>query len=177
MTTYSPSVISRAIAQATGISKPEEGLSLVAYPDPGTGGEPWTIGYGSTRIYGRAVLRGDVITQVQALAMLQEDLDGSLQVVTDNVSTLLNGDQLGALTSFVNNVGPGIRGVRDGFVWLADGKHSTMFEKLAAGDFAGAALEFPKWNRGGGRVLPGLVKRRALEVEVFNGTLDMTGYA
>ncbi|MDU2883127.1 MAG: lysozyme, partial [Enterobacter sp.] len=44
---------------------------------------------------------------------------------------------------------------------------STLLKKLNAGDYAGAAAEFPKWNKAGGKVLPGLVKRREAERTLF----------
>ncbi len=49
---------------------------------------------------------------------------------------------------------------------------STLLRKLNAGDHAGAADEFPKWNRGGGKVLRGLVRRRAAERKLFLGATD-----
>jgi GH24 family phage-related lysozyme (muramidase) len=52
-------------------------------------------------------------------------------------------------------------------VVLRDGRPSTLLRKLNAGGVAGAAAEFARWNRGGGLVLPGLVKRRAAEVALF----------
>jgi lysozyme len=178
MISYSQDVISRALAQAVGISKLCEGLRLAAYPDPASGGEPWTIGYGSTRIYGRAVQPGDVLAnEGQAWAMLQADLMGSLQIVADNVGIALNGDQLGALTSFVNNVGPGEVGVKDGFVHLKSGGQSSMLRYLNLGLFPTAAAQFPLWVNGGGHPMGGLVKRRAVEMDVFLGKLDMTGGA
>lgn len=116
MLQYSPAVITRAIAQATGIAVNREGDLLRAYPDPGTGGDPWTIGYGSTRIDGRLVQPGDEITQVQAEAFLNQDLMGSCDLVMAYCPVMLNGDQLGALTSFMNNEGPGRVGLKDGMV-------------------------------------------------------------
>jgi lysozyme len=175
MLQYPQTIIARAIAQATGIANACEGCELEAYPDPGTGGEPWTIGRGSTRLNGLPVKPGDVISRAQADAMLQADLTGSCDLVMAYAPMLLNGDQLGALTSFMNNVGPGKPGVKDGFVWLKSGTHSTMYKMLLAGNFAGMALQFPYWVYGSGKPLPGLVKRRKLEAQVFTGQLDMTG--
>jgi lysozyme len=178
MISYSQDVISRAIAQAVGMSIPCEGLRLTAYPDPASGGEPWTIGYGSTRIAGRAVRPGDFLeNEGQARTMLQVDLMGSLQIVISNVCVPLNGDQLGALTSFVNNVGPGEVGVKDGFVHLKGGGPSSMLHLLNAGLIDQAAAQFALWVRGGGHVMPGLVKRRDMEEQVFLSKLDLTGGA
>lgn len=67
----------------------------------------------------------------------------------------VSANQLGALVSFAYNLGIGA---------LAK---STLLKKHLAGDYTGAAREFPKWKFGGGRVLPGLVKRRAAEVALY----------
>lgn len=173
MITYSPAIIARAIAQATSISLMFEGCELVAYPDPGTGAEPWTIGRGSTEIDGRPVRPGDTCTETQADAWMQQDLRASFNVVIHALTVELNGDQLGALTSFVNNVGPGEAGVKDGFIWLANGEHSTMLTLIEAGNFTAAAGQFQLWNRGGGRPMRGLTRRRSVERSVFLGQLDM----
>jgi lysozyme len=174
MISYSPDIIARASAQATGISKVFEGCVLHAYPDPATGGEPWTIGFGSTRIDGRAVVPGDTVTMDEAVAMLTADLAGSLQSVIAYTVPALNGDQLGALASFMNNVGPGKPGVKDGLVRLKSGSMSTLLKLVNAGQFEEAAGQFGLWDLGGGRPMPGLARRRAVERDVFLGRLDMT---
>jgi GH24 family phage-related lysozyme (muramidase) len=68
--------------------------------------------------------------------------------------------QFDALVSFCYNCGEGN---------LAK---STLLKKVNAGDFEGAALEFHKWNKGGGKVLPGLVRRRASESLLFQNITD-----
>ena len=65
---------------------------------------------------------------------------------------------------FVFNVGTGQPGRRDGFVWLRDGNHSTIYRKLVAGDYTGAADEFAKWDL---PPLPGIVTRRRRERQLF----------
>ena len=67
----------------------------------------------------------------------------------------LNQNQFDALVSFTYNLGAGALG------------SSTLLGKLNRGDFEGAADEFPKWNKAGGKVLNGLVKRRAAERSLF----------
>ena len=128
-----------------------ESCRLKAYPDPATGGEPITIGWGHTG----GVKLGDVITQAQADAWLLEDVAKFEQGVSELVKVSLSGNQYSALVSFAYNCG------------LANLKKSSLLRKLNAGDIMGAADEFPKWNRGGGRVLPGLVRRRKAERELF----------
>ena len=82
------------------------------------------------------------------------------KAVTRNVTVQLNQDQFDALVSFTFNLGEG------------NLKQSTLLQKVNAGDFAGAAKEFPRWNKAGGQVLPGLVRRRASEALLFQSIPD-----
>jgi lysozyme len=148
---------------AYNLVKASEGLKLVAYPDPGSGGDPWTIGYGSTH----GVTKGMTISPDEAYARLIGDMAGASVYVNAYVKSPLNQNQYDALCDFVFNVGPGREGVKDGFVTLKSGEPSTILRKLNAGDYAGAAAEFPKWAKASGKVMPGLVKRRAAERELF----------
>ncbi|MDQ7996054.1 MAG: lysozyme [Luteibacter sp.] len=150
---------------AVRLAKDSEGLRLVAYPDPGTGGAPWTIGYGSTV----GVLKDDTISLDQAEARLDRDLANAAAIVNQAVKVPLTQGQFDALTDFVFNIGPGRKGVKDGFVVLKSGQPSTILRKLNASDYAGAAAEFPKWTKAAGRELPGLVTRRAKERAMFEG--------
>jgi len=127
--------------------------SFDAYPDPGTGGDPWTIGWGST---GPDIHKGLVWTQAQCDARLEADLQHFSAKVAAMVPSATQ-HQFDALTSFAYNLGPGN---------LAS---STLLKKHKAGDFAGAANEFLRWNRAAGRVLPGLTKRRAAERLLYLG--------
>jgi lysozyme len=135
--------------------KRSEGVRLSAYPDPGTGGDPWTIGYGHT---GPEVHRGLVWTQAQADAALALDVarfaDKVEKLIGDAATTQ---GEFDALVSFAFNVGAGN---------LAS---STLLRKHKAGDKAGAAAEFGKWTHAAGRVLPGLVTRRAAEAALYRG--------
>jgi lysozyme len=65
--------------------------------------------------------------------------------------------QFDALVSFAYNCG------------IGNLKSSTLLRKVNKGDFAGAAREFGKWNKAGGRVLTGLTRRRAAEATLFEG--------
>ena len=69
--------------------------------------------------------------------------------------------QFDALVSFAYNCG------------IGNLRSSTLLRKLNAGDFPGAALEFHRWNRANGRVLAGLVRRRAAEALLFHGIADL----
>ena len=137
-----------------------EGLRLKAYPDPGTGNEPWTIGYGTT-VYpdGRKVKKGDVITQEQALDYLKQDVKKFATSVTQVVTVPLNQNRFDALVSFTYNLGAGA---------LA---RSSLLRKLNAREYKAAAAEFDKWVYAAGRILPGLVNRRKAERELFSEPL------
>lgn len=128
-----------------------EGLRLKAYPDPGTGGAPWTIGYGST--FG--VTKGMTITAEQAETMLRRDLKKFEGIVTMAVTVPLNENQFAALVSFAYNCGP--KNLLD----------STLLKRVNAGRFKDAADEFSKWNKAAGRVMPGLTRRRDAERALF----------
>lgn len=151
-------------AFAFNLAKASEGLRLDAYPDPGSGGEPWTVGWGSTH----SVTKGMKISIGEAQARLVEDMATAGDVVNRAVTAPLNQNQFDALCDFVFNVGPGKKGVKDGFVVLKSGEPSTMLRKLNAGDYAGAAAEFPRWIKASGKVMPGLVTRRAAERDLFD---------
>ena len=78
-----------------------EGLVMMAYPDPGTGGEPWTIGYGHTK----NVRPGMMITEDQAEQLLREDVRGFERAVGDLIPIPLSQSEFDALVSFAFNVG------------------------------------------------------------------------
>jgi lysozyme len=124
-----------------------------AYPDPGSGGDPWTIGYGST---GGDIRRGTVWTKQQADERFAHDL-GKFGA---KVEALLGGalttqHQFDALVSFAYNVGTG------------NLTSSTLLKKHRARDFEGAANEFLKWNKAAGKVMAGLTRRRAAERALY----------
>ncbi|UAN55460.1 lysozyme [Serratia sp. JSRIV004] len=137
-----------------------EGLSLTAYPDPGTGGAPWTIGWGHT---GPEVKPGLTWTQAQAKQALNDDVARFERDVRTLVKVEINQNQFDALVSFAFNVGSDIDedDVPEG---LGD---STLLRKLNAGDYEGAANEFVKWNNSAGKVMKGLTRRRAAERDLF----------
>ncbi len=83
-----------------------------------------------------------------------------VKAVNNAVTVPLNQDQFDALVSFTFNLGEG------------NLKSSTLLKKVNAGDFAGAAQEFQRWNKAGGKVLPGLTRRRACEALLFQSIPD-----
>lgn len=136
-----------------------EGCSLTAYPDPGTGGEPYTIGFGTTVINGKPVQPGMKITLDEAELYFEKDLRKFEKAVAKAVKVPITQYQFDALVSLTYNIGIGAF------------KDSTLLCKLNKGDYQGAADEFPRWNRSGGRVMEGLSKRRARERKHFLGDL------
>lgn len=137
------------IEPALSLIKEFEGLRLKSYQD--TGGV-WTVGWGHAGHLARA---GIEINRAAASMLLEEDALIARQAVLDLITFSLSDEQLSALTSFVFNVG------------VAAFAKSTLRKKINAGDPAGAADEFLKWTKDNGRELPGLVKRRKAERELF----------
>lgn len=143
--------------QGINLIKHFEGLELEAYPDPATGGEPYTIGYGHT---GKDVKLGMVITEERAEELLREDLERFEKHVEKKSDVELTQYQFDALVSFTYNVGP------------TNLSRSTLLKKLNECDFIGAANEFPRWNKAAGKVMRGLTNRRNAERLVFLGRVE-----
>ena len=130
-----------------------EGLELEAYQDSvGI----WTIGYGHTSAAGTPEVKpGMRVTEEEAEAILRQDLQKFERDVDGAVKVDLNQNEFDALVSFTFNVG------------IGNLKSSTLLRKLNRDDRIGASEEFPRWNKAGGRVLTGLVRRRAAEKALF----------
>lgn len=131
----------------------------------------WTIAFGTTILPDGSHVTADTpeVTREQGYEYMIFGVQSALDVIDRWVKRPLTIGQKSALGSFVYNIGPGIQGERDGFVWLADGNHSTILRMVQAGAWAAAAGQFPLWDRGGGRVLSGLENRRLGEQGVFTG--------
>jgi|SRR5215831_6192353 len=114
-----------------------------------------TIGWGHTNHHGRRFDASSVWSKGECDAELATDLAIFEKRVTDLVKVPLKQYQFDALVSFDYNTG-GL------------GK-STLLKKLNAHDYDGAANEFKRWNKGGGKVLAGLTRRRNAEEEMFRG--------
>lgn len=130
-----------------------EGCRLTAYQDSvGV----WTIGYGWTQpVDGKPVGKGMTITQQKADDLLKQGVIQYENGVTNLVIVPLNQNQFDALVDFAYNLGVNAL------------KESTLLKKLNAGDYAGAANEFTKWNKAGGKELAGLMRRREAEKSLF----------
>lgn len=130
-----------------------EDLKLNAYDD-GVG--VWTIGIGTT-VYpnGVKVKKGDKCTLEQAKEYFAHDLKRFESSVNNLVKVPLSQNQFDALVSLTYNIG------QTAF------SNSTLLKKLNAKDYQGAADQFPRWNKGGGKVMKGLVRRREAERALF----------
>ena len=135
-----------------------EGFVPNWYPDPSAGWKVPTCCYGHTDAAGEpkfADTKDRTFTKAEGMEILRRDLGQYEDAVNKAVKVSLNTNEYGALVSFTFNLG------------AANLAKSTLVKKLNAGDRAGAAAEFSKWNKAGGKVLAGLTRRRAAESELF----------
>lgn len=131
------------------IIKRYEGLRLTAYICPA--GVP-TIGYGSTQ----GVKMGECITEEEADRLLIADIERiCYPCIEAFVEADLTQPQFDALCSWIFNLGCGAF------------KGSTFRTMLNSGNIDGAVAQMKRWDKGGGKVLPGLVKRRHAEAALF----------
>jgi lysozyme len=124
-----------------------------------------TIGWGHTNDNGRKFRAGDIWTKGECDAEFRADMKRFEAAVRRRVKVALTQSQFDALVSFTYNCGEGN---------LAK---STLLRKVNAKDFDGAADEFAKWNRGGGKTLNGLTRRRAAEAQLFRSGNHEAVYA
>lgn len=133
-----------------------EGVRLTAYPDPATGGEPWTIGYGHTSAAGEPrVFKGMTIHIDEANAILERDLVKYEAAVSRLLKRNPNENQFSAMVSLCFNIGPG------------NMAKSSVVRLFNAGDLLGAANAFRMWNKAAGKVMKGLENRREAERQLF----------
>lgn len=139
------------IKRFEGCAKLRKDGRVEAYPDPGTGNDPWTIGWGAT---GPGIGQGTVWTQDQCDARLEADLERyGAEVAAKLGNAPTTQAQFDALVSFHYNTGAIAR--------------ATLTRKHIAGDYAGAAREFDRWCYAGGRVMRGLARRREAEAALY----------
>jgi lysozyme len=141
----------------------KEGRSLPAYLDP-LG--KVTICDGDTH----NVRLGDVATPQQCDERLVQNLNDALATVDRCVKAPINPNERAAYGSFALNVGPGAKGVKDGFCVLKSGRQPTFLRKLNAGDHAGACNGLLEWvpdvDGPQAHIRAGLLLRRQQEVEI-----------
>ena len=127
-----------------------EGCELDAYK---CAAGVWTIGYGSTK----NVKEGDTMKQEDADNLLLHEMEEYEGYVNDLVEVDLKQNQFDALVSWVFNLGP------------ANLKASTLLKVLNAKDYEGVPAQIKRWNKAGGKVLQGLIRRREAESLLFEG--------
>lgn len=141
-------------AQGAGACAAHEALYLYAYPDPGTNGEPWTIGIGHTRAAGLpGVKRGDRITMARAWEIYAADMGRVERDVRAAVKPEQRQHQFDALCSFHLNTGA----LRSG----------SVDDKLNRGDVAGALATWGLYVNAAGKPLAGLRTRRREEIALY----------
>ncbi len=135
-----------------------EGLRLKAYRDPvGV----WTIGYGHTGAAGKPdVSAGLRITKEDAEKFLRRDVEGCVREIASVIRRPLNAQQFSALVSFCYNIGS------------SNFRKSSVLAAVNAGDLDAVPRRLALWTKAGGRVLPGLVRRRADEAALFVGNMS-----
>ena len=127
-----------------------EGCELEAYQ---CSAGVWTIGYGHTK----DVVEGMTITKEQAEQMLVDELHEYENYINKYVTVALSQNQFDALVSWVYNLGP------------ANLKASTMLKVLNSGKYEDVPAQMKRWNKAGGEVLEGLIRRREAEACLFKG--------
>lgn len=132
--------------------KREEALRLMAYQD--VAGH-WTIGYGHKIVPGDGLSPQSVISRQQASDLLANDLATAEEAVRSSVSVPISQPQFDALVSLAYNIGGG------------NFRRSDVLKYLNAGDYKTAQASFKWWRKAGGKVVKGLVARRAREAAMF----------
>ncbi len=141
-------------ARGLALLKQFEGCKLTPYKDSAG---LWTIGYGHLIGDGKSLPEGAKykLTQKQADLLLKYDIIPREKAVVRLCPVKLTQNEFDALVSFVYNLGAGAL------------QRSTLRQKLNRGDKIGAAKVLLKYNRAGGKVVNGLVKRRLAEYKLF----------
>jgi lysozyme len=116
----------------------------------------WTIGYGHTSVVGLpSVGPAATVTRGEAVEILMRDLETFCAGVKSAITATLNDNQFSALVSFAYNVG------------LGNFRGSSVLKSVNAYHFDQVPADLALWVRAGGKVLPGLIRRRAAEAALF----------
>jgi lysozyme len=156
--------IPAAVAVALPLVKEFEGCRLEAYPDPETGGEPWTIGWGSTTYGdGARVKQSDRISQELADALLAGRLERDCQLLAQRIPRWqqLSVNQRAALLSFTYNCGPN---------WFGSSGFSTVTKALQAGVLEQVPAALMLYVNPGGPSEAGLRRRRKAEAALWSAS-------
>ena len=130
-----------------------EGKRLKSYLCPAN---HWTVGYGAIRYFdGEPVPPNVTITEQEADDLLRRDLIDTEDFVSRLVRVPLTENQFSATVSLVFNIGAG------------NFQRSQIRQRVNRKDYYCAASIWWQWRRGGGRILPGLVKRRESERQLW----------
>ena len=138
-----------------------EGCRLHSYPDPGTGGKPYTIGWGSTKdTHGNPFGLGATITQAQADILLEYTIEHEYlpQLAKIPHWNEMSDNQKGALLSFAYN---------NGAYFMEDGYHNSIAKALKEKRWADVPKALLLYVNPGSAVEIGLRKRRTAEGELF----------
>jgi GH24 family phage-related lysozyme (muramidase) len=153
------------LAGALKLIKEFEGCHLEAYPDPLSGGDPWTIGYGTTRYGdGRKVAKGNRINAIEADMLLRQEVDRIAAKLRDTVPHWkeMADQQKCALVSFAYNLGSGFYGAA-GF--------ETISRELREKDWPAVPAALLLYRNPGTNVEAGLKRRRIAEGNLWAGAL------
>jgi lysozyme len=143
---------------AAEVIKEFEGYSSKPYLCPS--GIP-TIGYGNTMYTNgeRVTMDDPEIDKAEAEKMLLDTIKTVEKQVKNVLEVKLKAHQLAALISFTYNVG------------IGNFSNSTLLAWLNSNpDFQRIPEQFRRWNKGGRKVLNGLIRRREAEIELWEGT-------
>lgn len=139
--------------KCTEIIKHFEGKKLTAYLCPAN---VWTIGYGSTTYpNGKKVQHGDKISDSEAEKLLSATIRTFAESIRPLIKIQIKPRQFEALVSLAFNIG------------VTAFKNSTLLAKLNAGDHVEVINQFQRWNKAGQKTLPGLVRRRKSEANLY----------
>lgn len=141
------------MSKVKNLVKEFEGERLTSYKD--VAGK-WTIGIGHLINNNERHLIGATISPEESNKLFNRDIKTATNTIDRVVHVPLNESQYAALASFIFNVG------------ATNFLTSTLLKKLNAGDYSGAANEFLRWNKAGGKVVAGLTRRREAEAKLFS---------
>ncbi|MEB3350181.1 MAG: C39 family peptidase [Cyanobacteriota bacterium] len=138
-----------------------EGFVDHAYPDPASGGEPWTIGFGFTQLHGRPVQPGDTLSRTEGDALLRSGVDSCAAHLANTIPYWgeMARDQRCALISFAWNLGENFYGDDSNFHTI-----STCLRSRAWNQVPDALLLY---CNPGTAVEAGLRRRRQAEADLW----------